>query len=374
MEKIERKEGDFVLVLLIALLVGIGIAVLFSASYFHAERLDKDPGYFFRKQLIYIGLGIVVGFILSRTPLELIKKFVPFILLSALVVSLLTFVPGIGKPILGARRWIFIGGSSFQPSEYIKVALVVYLSHIFSKKQDMINDPLRAVLPPLIVVAIFTGIIYFQNDFSTAFFIFFISLSIFFIARVRVIYFFMLGTIIIPLGGVLLFTKVYWVKKLMVFFNIDTDPSGTGYQVLQSKGAFVNGGLWGQGLGNGMKKLGGLPEADSDFIFAVIGEEMGFIGSLFILFLYIFFAYRGYLVSLKTEDSFKYYLSFGITTIIFFQALLNIAVVLGLIPATGIPLPFFSNGGTSMLMNLIMCGLLFNVSRKEKYIRRAELG
>lgn len=351
------------LILILALLIGIGVSFLFSASYHHAEKLGKPSLYFVIKQSIWIIIGLVIAFFISHISLDVLKKAVPWILLTGFILSILTFFPVIGEPISGARRWIFIFGQSFQPSEFAKFAIVCYLAYILSRKKEKNDDPVTNVLPPLIVVFIFVVIIYLQNDFSTAFFIFFIALAIFFIANVRAIYFILIGAIIFPVGIVLLFTKVYWVKKLMVFIKPELDPSGTGWQITQAHAALTRGGFLGKGLGNGVKKLGALPEAHSDFIFAVIGEEAGLFGILFIIALFVCFCYRGYLIAWKSEDPFKYYLSFGITSIIFFQAIVNMAVVAGLIPATGMPLPFFSLGGSSVLMTLIMTGILINISR-----------
>jgi len=362
-EKLNRNHVDLLLIIFLALLIGIGVSILFSASYHHAEILGKSSLYFLLKQVTWILFGSLISFFISHISLELLKKAVPWILLAAFILSLLTFFPVIGESISGARRWIFIFGQSFQPSEFAKFAIVVYLAYILSRKKNNINDPVNSVLPPLIVVFIFVVIIYLQNDFSTAFFIFFIALAIFFIANVKTVYFIMLGSILLPAGVVLLFTKVYWVKKLMVFLKPEIDPSGTGWQIIQAHSALAQGGFFGKGLGRGIKKLGALPEAHTDFIFAVIGEEMGFIGVLFIIALFIAFTYRGYIIAWKCEDPFKYYLAFGVTSIIFFQAVLNMAVVVGLIPATGIPLPFFSLGGSSIFMTLIMTGLLLNISR-----------
>jgi len=288
----------------------------------------------------------------------------------SLLLTLLTFIPGVGLPVLGARRWLFVFGRSFQPSELVKFCLVLYLATLFSKKEERINDPLNSILPPLIVVSFFVTLIYLQNDFSTAFFILFISIAMFFIARIKLRYFFFLGFIVLPLGVLLLFSKAHRVKRIIAFLNPALDPSGSGFQVIAARSALINGGFWGRGLGSGVKKLGGLPEAHSDFIYAVISEEIGFLGALFVLFLFILFAWRGYSISLKARDNFIYYLSFGITSLIFVQSLMNIAVVIGLIPATGIPLPFFSSGGSSIVLTLFMSGLLLNLSRSTQAARR----
>jgi cell division protein FtsW len=363
MERVEKKSGDFILVVIIALLVGFGLSILYSASYAHAEKLGRDPHYFFYKQILWIVLGAVAAFVASCTPLEFFWRTVPLILLASFVLILLTFIPQLGQPILGARRWIFFFGMSFQPSELVKVALILYLAKIFSKKEQHIDKPFRSLLPPLIVVIVFVALILIQNDFSTALFIFLIALLVFYIARVRLVYFLLLSFIIIPLGTILLFTKEHRVQRIMSFIDPSIDPTGAGFQVIQARLSLMGGGLWGKGLGLGTKKLGALPEAHSDFIFAVVGEEWGFLGVVFILILFLFFAYRGYYIALRSKDSFHYYLAFGITSMILLQAILNIAVVAGLVPATGVPLPFFSSGGSSLMMTLLLCGLLINISR-----------
>jgi cell division protein FtsW len=363
MERIERTTGDLLLLLTQVILVGLGAAVLFSASYPHALAVFQDPYYFLRRQLLWILLGAVAAVAAAQLPLELIRRAVPGLLLLSLVLMLLTFVPGIGKPVQGARRWLFLGGVSIQPSELAKLTLVLYLASIFSKKQGRMNDAINALLPPLLVVAGFVALTYMQNDFSTAFFILVVSLAMFLVAQVRLLHLLLLSAFALPLGGILMFTKAHRVRRLMAFLNPLADPRGSGYQVIASQTALSGGGFWGRGLGKGIKKLGGLPEAHSDFIFAVVGEESGFLGALFVLLLFVLFAWRGYGIAFRGGESFHRYLAFGLTTVIFLQAVLNIAVVSGLMPATGIPLPFFSSGGSSMLVSLVMCGLLINLSK-----------
>ncbi|UCG00254.1 MAG: putative lipid II flippase FtsW [Spirochaetaceae bacterium] len=345
-------------------MLGIGLSVLFSASTYYGDRLFEDPFYFFKRQLLWVTLGVVAAAIAAHLPLSFLRQATPFLVVAALLLTILTFVPGIGQPIMGARRWLFLFGQSFEPSEVVKFSLVLYLAAIFSKKRDRINDPVNSLLPPLLVVSLFVTLIYLQNDFSTAFFILLIALAMFLIAQVRIIYFILLSLLFVPLGGMLLFTKAHRVRRLMAFLNPLADPSGSGYQVIAAQTAFVSGGFWGRGLGKGVKKLGGLPEAHSDFIYAVVGEEAGFLGAVLVLLLFLLLAWRGYMLALKGKDSFTRYLAFGITSTITLQALLNIAVATGLVPATGIPLPLFSAGGSSMLITLMMGGVLINLSRQ----------
>jgi cell division protein FtsW len=363
-EKLRRDSGDVIFLGLVLLLLGVGTAVLFSSSYYYGELKFDDPVHFIRRQSFLVALGLGLSFLASRISLETIKKFVPFMILVSLILSLLTFVPGIGNEVMGARRWIYLFGWSFQPSELVKVALVVYLAYIFSKKGERLDDFTRSVFPPLVISGLFIVLVYLQNDFSTAFFLFFLCLVMFFIARIKLVYFIFLASIGLPLAAILLFTKEHRVRRIMAFLNPQSDPIGASYQVNAARDALTRGGLWGQGLGEGTKKLGGLPEAHSDFVFAVLGEEMGFLGVFFVIAVFIVFAARGYLVAVKSKDRFGYYLCFGLMTSILYQALLNLSVVSGLVPATGIPLPFFSSGGSSIIMTLVMCGLVYNVSRR----------
>ena len=364
MERIGKPRGDALLLLILIVTLGVGISVLFSASTYYAQRMFQDPYYLFRRQLLWIVLGSVAGVTASQVPITTVRQATPIVVASALILTVLTFVPGIGRPIMGARRWVFVFGQCFEPAELVKFSIVLYLAAIFSKKQDRINDPVNSLLPPLLVVSLFVALIYLQNDFSTAFFILLIALAMFLIAQVRILFFLLLSLLFVPLGGMLLFTKAHRVRRLMAFLNPLADPSGSGYQVIAAQTAFISGGFWGRGLGKGVRKLGGLPEAHSDFIYAVVGEEAGFLGALFVLLLFLVLAWRGYSLAMKGKDSFARYLAFGITSTITLQALLNIAVVTGLVPATGIPLPFFSSGGSSMLLTLTMGGVLFNLSRQ----------
>lgn len=374
MEKVERVPGDFTLILIIVLLVGVGLSVLFSSSYFHAEKLTGNPYYFFRRQVLRVIIGIVLGFIASRTPSTTLQRYTAWFLIISLILTILTFVPGIGTPIQGSRRWIFIFGNSFEPSELAKFSIVLYLASIFSKKREKINDAINTLLPPFIVVSIFVALIYLQNDFSTAFFILFIAFLMFYVAEVRLLYFFLFAVVVIPLGLLLLFTKEHRVMRLITFLNPRVDPSGSGYQILTAQNALVNGGLFGRGLGQGVAKLGRIPEAHSDFIFAAAGEEIGLVGVLFIMIIFIIFAWRGYIITFRSGSSFNFYLAFGITSLIFGQTLLNMSVVAGLVPATGIPLPFFSAGGSSIVMTLLMSGVLIGLSREASHKGRVAYG
>ncbi len=364
-EKVERQSTDPALMALLLLLSGIGVAALYSASYYYGERVFGDPRYFLDRHLIFLAVGLVMALAASRVPMAVWEQSVPYLLLVTLFLMVLTFIPGIGREIMGAKRWIVIAGKSFQPSEMVKFTVVLYVARIMSKKEHRLDDFANAVLPPLLLVSMFTALIYLQNDFSTAAFVLLVSLIMLFVAGVRLVHFSFLFVTIVPILGMLLFTREHRVKRLLAFLDPFNDPSGTGYQVIAARSALGRGRLMGSGMGMGTKKLGGLPEAHSDFVFAVFGEEAGFIGVLFVLALFIAFSVRGYITAfrIREKSSFGFYLVFGLTSAILYQAMLNMAVVSGLVPATGLPLPLFSNGGSSVLVTMLMCGIILGASR-----------
>ena len=351
------------------LLTGTGVSALFSASYHFGRIVANDPFYFFNRQILWILLGAMFGFLLSRLPISFIRKWtVPFVLLT-IFLNLLTYVPLIGSHAGGATRWIEIGGLSFQPSELVRVALVLYMAHILDKKKDSMGDLFNSVLPVLIMAVLMTSIVYFQNDFSSAIYIFALSLIMLFIAGLKVSYLIsgVLGIMVCAVPMVM--AKPYRMERIKSWLHPLADPAGAGYQLLKARMALQNGNFWGLGIGRGEIKLGGLPAAHSDFVFAVVGEEAGFLGILLILLLYLVFALKGYSVAVKGSCTYIRLAAFGLTSAVYFQALINMAVVSGALPATGIPLPLFSAGGTSTFVTLGIFGLLINFSRytvKEK--------
>ena len=366
-------RGDNAFIVVLFLMIGLGLAALFSASYNWAEQLYGDPFRLIRRQAIWVTLGVGVALVAYHLPLSFLRSIVPLMLAAALGLMLLTFVPGLGEEYLGGRRWILLFGSSFQPSELVKVVLVFYLAHIMDRKRDRLDDTLNSVIPPVIVVGLFGALIYLQNDFSTSIFVVFVSLLVLFVARVRLRFFLGLGVVVLPLAIILLLTREHRVLRILAFIDPNLDRFGSGYQVLAAQRALENGGIWGRGIGQSLQKFGSLPEPHSDFVFAVLGEELGLAGIVGVLALFVALAVKGYQLAFAATTTFRSLLAFGLTSVIVLQALLNMAVVCGLVPATGIPLPFFSHGGSAILMALLMAGLLLNVAREEAAARRAEV-
>jgi cell division protein FtsW len=364
MERIERQRGDMFLVMLLIVLLGAGLSLLLSSSYSFSSRTYDDPLFLLKRQLLWTGLGCAAAFVASLTPPAVIQRGMPLILLGTILVLLLPFIPGLGVSILGARRWIYVFGLSFQPAELVKVSLVLYLASFFAKREPALRMTMNTLIPPFIVMCLFAGVILLQNDYSSAIFVLVVGLAMMYVARVPALHFVLVTLFTIPLGFLLLFTREHRIQRLLAFLDLSANSAGSGYQIITAKAAIVSGGLWGRGLGRGGAKLGPLPMSYSDFIYSVIGEETGLLGTLFVLALFALLAWRGYRIACRSTDRFSSLAAFGATTVICLQALLNMAVAIGLIPTSGITLPFFSAGGSSLFVTLVLCGLLVNLSRR----------
>jgi cell division protein FtsW len=360
----KKAHYDHLLITSVLLLTGAGLVTLYSASYSFAELFYNDRWHFVSRQLILGGFGFVLLFIVSRSNIETLRMMIKPAVIGTIVLCLLTFVPGIGITKNGASRWIKIGAwTTFQPSELVKLILPIYLAHIFDKKKNALDSFSEGVLPPTLITALFFAIIYLQNNFSTALFVALNALFIFFLAGVKMRYFLSATIILLPISFLLVLTKEHRLRRLISFISPEWEPLGAGYQVRSSITTIASGGFWGQGIGQGVRKVRSVPEIQSDFVFASYAEEAGFIGVLLFMLLFAFFAWRGYKTALKADDGFKKLLCCGLVTTIVTQALLNIAVVSGSLPATGVPLPFFSAGGSSLAATLVACGFIINVSR-----------
>ncbi|MDR3356620.1 MAG: putative lipid II flippase FtsW [Spirochaetaceae bacterium] len=356
---------DHALIACVVLLTGAGLAVLYSASYAFAENWYKgDRWHFVSRQAVFAAIGFAAFGLAANVNIEFLRGAVRILVIAALLLCGLTFVPGIGLNINGASRWIGAAGLSFQPSELVKLVLPLYLAHIFDKKKEKLDMFVSGVLPPTLITALFFTLILLQNNFSTALFIASNALFIFFLAGIKKRYFVSAVIIFLPISFLLVLTKEHRLRRLISFIWPEWEPLGAGYQVSASVATLRSGGFWGKGIGLGTRKIESVPEVQSDFIFAAFAEEWGFIGVIVLILLFAFFAWRGYRAALRSGDTFKRLLACGLVTMIVTQTLLNIAVIAGAAPATGVTLPFFSAGGSSLLITLIMSGLIVNVSRE----------
>ena len=354
------------LVASIFLLSGLGLVTLYSSSYAFAQRFFGDGLYFFSRQLILGAAGIVLFFLASVIDLELLRKLVKPLVLGSIVLCVLTFVPGIGVRKNGAARWIGVGSFSYQPSELVKLILPLYLAHFFDKKKDTIDVLSRGIIPAALMTGVFFVLIFLQNNFSTAVFLALNALFMFYIAGVRFRYFFSALFMFVPTAAILILKKEHRIRRFLSYIQPEFEPQGAGYQVNASVLSISSGGFWGKGIGQGTRKISSVPEVHSDFIFSSFAEEAGFLGVILFCLLFAVFAGRGYMVSMGNEKPFNRLLGCGLVTMIVSQVLINIAVVAGALPATGIPLPFFSAGGSSLATTLVMAGLVVNVSRFSK--------
>lgn len=359
----ETNRVDIQLIAVAILLAGIGAVAQFSSSWYFAVHFNYSPFHYFERHLFFLAIGLFLAIVLSLINLKFIKKFTVVVVAGAFLLNLMVFMPGVGETISGGTRWISLMGNKFQPSETAKLAIVIYLAHMFDKNRERVSNVKYSVTPPLVVISLFTGIIVLQNDFSTAFMIFFVSLLMFYAAGVKKRYLGAIGGLASLAAVFAVVMKPYRVRRILAWLDPRQDPQGSGFQLLGSQRALMEGGLMGKGLGAGTVKLRGLPQAHSDFVFAVVGEEAGYIGVVIVVLLFLFLALKGFQIATWQKDCFRKYLAVGISCNLFFQAMVNMAVVSGLSPPTGIPLPFFSQGGSSILMTMIMMGILMNLSR-----------
>lgn len=355
---------DRILLITVFVLLGIGLIMIASAGVLYGRTRFDDAYYFLKQQCLGLGIGIILLFIFSHIDYRIWKRFVAPIFLLALVLLILVFVPGIGTSVYGASRWIEFGQISFQPSEVMKLAMILYLSAWLSGKgKKRTADLFEGFVPFLAILFLVGFLIIKQPDTGTFGLIFLTSLSIFFSSGASVRHIFSL----IFAGFFALFVLIkmapYRMQRFLVFMNPDHDPQGFGYQITQALLAIGSGGFFGLGLGQSRQKFNYLPEPVTDSIFAVIGEEIGFFGVSIIVFLFLLFAWRGLRIASSAPDVFGKLVSVGIVSWIVFQAFINMSAISGLIPLTGIPLPFISYGGTSLAVILASVGILLNVSK-----------
>ncbi|MDR2505342.1 MAG: putative lipid II flippase FtsW [Oscillospiraceae bacterium] len=348
----------------LALLLMAGLLILFSASYY----VYQEQGNAFQKifqQLFGIGVGSALMFVLSRIDYRIWRRnwIVAGMLLLSVGLLVLVLIPGIGRIMNGSRRWIVVAGVSFQPGEFAKFAVVLFLASALSSMGHNILRFFRGIIPLMIVPGIFFLLILEQPNLSTAMSILIVAVIMIFIAGAK---FFHLGILTVMGAGVgyfYAFSEEYRARRMTSFLDPFKYMSDEGYQLSQSLIAFGSGGLFGMGLGQGRQKMAYLPYPESDFIFAVVGEDFGLIGCIVIVALYLAFIFAGMRIALNCQDKFGTLLASGITLMIGIQAFLNMGVVIGILPTTGLPLPFFSAGGTSIMIFMAAIGILLNISR-----------
>jgi len=363
------RGGDSLYLATLVLLAGTGLACLYSASYGYALSLGKSPSYFALRQLAWFLPASLAFCAAAFVPLDRLRSAIVVLVLGSMLLLFLPFAPVVGITKNGASRWFGLGGYMFQPSELFKPMLVLYLAHILSKKSERLGDIINGVIPPFLIACAGVLIVLAQNDFSTALMLGLIAVTMFWVAEAPLVFFVALASIGLPLVSLSVLTSDYRLRRVLGFLVPGHDPANLSYQVNSSLRAIASGGAWGKGLGQGTLKLGSIPEVQSDFVFSAWVEETGFLGVLAFAGLWAFFLFRAYRIAFSAADPFRSHLAFGSATYLAMQVLINVMVVSGAAPATGIPLPLFSAGGSSLVSVALAVGFIYNASRQ-----RAEAG
>lgn len=360
---------DIQLLFPVLFLVGIGIVMVYSASSALALKKFGSGYHFLKKQAIFALLGIVVLVTCRHFPYRLYRSLTyPFLAFAVILLVAIKF-SGFGYSAGGSARWLRFGGFSFQPSEFVRFALVIYLAYSMDKKKDKLQDFYVGFMPHILVLGILTALILIQPDFGSVLILGAVTWIMLFVGGVRLLHLFSSLMVILPILGYFMISAEYRIKRLMSFLNPWKYPTDAGYQVVHSLMAFGTGGLWGTGIGKGYQKLFYLPEPHTDFIFSVIGEELGLLGVLVILGLYVLIFWRGIWIARNTEDTFGAFMAVGLTAAIGLQVCVNMGVALGLLPTKGLTLPFLSYGGSSLLMNMAAIGILMNIEARNIQVR-----
>jgi len=358
-----KKLPDFILLFTILALVLSGLIMILSASSVKAEQLFSNSHYFFINQLKYLAVALVIAAVVYKFKYKKLKKLAPYLLLISLGTLILVLIPGIGRMAGGSRRWLPLGPVNFQPSELAKFTIVIYLAAYIDRNKEKIKKIKKGVLPPVAVIASISFLILLEPDLGTALTLAAVAATMIFVGGVKISVLIILGLISSILSIIAILIEPYRRRRLLIFLDPWQDPLDSGYHIIQSLLALGSGGLFGVGAGNSHQKFLYLPEPGTDFIFAVLGEEFGLIGTLFIISLYFLLAWRGLKIASRVDDTFASMLAVGISSMIVIQALINMAVVTSLLPITGITLPLISYGGSSLVINIAALALLLNISR-----------
>ncbi|NLJ84468.1 MAG: stage V sporulation protein E [Halanaerobiaceae bacterium] len=358
-----RKTIDYILLSVVIALMLLGLIMILSASSIRALEDFNDSFYLFRHQLAWSVIGVLAMIFFMNLDYHIYQKYAKLILVLTIIALIMVLIPGIGKVVGGSRRWIIFGPIRIQPSELAKLGMVIYLSQFFARKGEKVKSFTEGLMPPLIILGIVFLLILLEPDLGTAITIAGTVFIMLFVAGARYAHLGLLILISIPLLLVFIYSEDYRRERLFSFLDPWSDPLNTGYHIIQSLLALGSGGIFGVGLGQSKQKFLYLPEPGTDFIFAIIGEELGLIGTLLVLFLFFLFAWRGLKIAIGVPDLFASLLATGITSMVILQALINIAVVTSSMPVTGITLPFISYGGTSLVIMLSSVGILLNISR-----------
>jgi len=363
----KRTTPDFILIIVTLTLLAVGLTMVYSASAIWAEYKFNDSFFFAKRQMLFAAVGIVALFFIMNIDYWTWRSWAKVMIIVCFVLLVIVLIPGIGNMRNGSRSWIGVGAFSIQPSEFMKLAMIAFLAKYLSERQKLITSFRKGLLPALGIVFLAFGLIMLQPDLGTGTVMVGTSIVMIFISGARISHFVGLGLLgLLGFAGLVL-SEPYRMKRITSFLDPWEDPLGSGFQIIQSLYAIGPGGLLGLGLGQSRQKFFYLPEPQTDFIFAILSEELGFIGGSFVILLFALLLWRGIRIALGAPDLFGSLLAVGIVAMIAIQVMINIGVVIGLMPVTGITLPFLSYGGSSLTLMLLAIGVLLNISRYSRY-------
>lgn len=357
-------QPDYLFIFTMFALVIFGLVILSSASVVISQENFGENYFYLKHQLIYgLPIGLIGFLICQRINYHFWQKIALFLLVLSLVLLLLIFLPGIGYQYEEAKRWVNLGPISLQPFEFIKISFILYLSAILSRKEEIKESIKKSLVPFAVIFTIISILVLAQPNMSAFIILVLISGLLYFLAGLKISYLIVMGILALFSIFVLIKTASYRMERLTVFLHPEIDPQGIGYQINQALLAIGSGGLFGLGLGHSIQKWKYIPEIIGDSIFAIIAEELGFIGAGALVLLFVFLAWRGLKIAKNAPDRFGYLLAGSISGLLFFQALINIAAICRIIPLTGIPLPFISYGGSALAVAMVAAGIVTNISK-----------
>jgi cell division protein FtsW len=349
------------------ILICVGVVMIYSASSIYAWERYKDGFFFLKRHVSFLAIGILLAFLVMSFDYRKLSRISKPLLLISLFLLVLVLIPGIGREVSGARRWFRFKFLSFQPSELASMAMIIYVADFISRKGNTVKEFLRGFLPPMSVLGLCCLLILAQPDLGTTLALCIVVFLMLFISGVRFSYLLSIVLAGLPALYLLIFNVPYRRMRILAFLNPWADPRGSGFQIIQSQVSLGSGGLFGVGLGHSKQKLFFLPAAHTDFIFSIIGEELGLLGTMAVIILFMVFIREGLKIIKNASDKFGYFLALGLIMMISLKAMINIGVSCGVLPTKGLPLPFISYGGSSFIFDLVSVGLLINIARTGEY-------
>jgi cell division protein FtsW len=341
--------------------------MIYSASSIYAWEKYKDSLFFLKRHIGFLIIGVFCTFSVMGIEYSRLRKWARPLVISSILLLILVLIPGIGREVSGARRWFRFQFISFQPSELANIVTIIYVADFIARKGDAIKTFLKGFLPVMFILGFAVLLILMQPDLGTALALSIVVFIMLFVAGVRLSYLLSIILAGLPLLYILIFSVPYRRARIVAFLNPWADPKGSGFQIIQSQIALGSGGIFGVGLGHSKQKLFYLPAAHTDFIFSIIGEELGLLGTVGIIVLFMLFIQQGFKVIKNAPDKFGYFLSLGLVLMISLKAAINIGVSCGILPTKGLPLPFISYGGSSFIFDLLSVGILMNIARTGEY-------